>query len=63
MNDALAKGREELLAATCIFVTLGTAWVFRHREVRELVERRVAKSAVCRNTRNASAAVAALFQR
>lgn len=33
MNAALAKGREDLLTATCIFVTLGTAWVFRHREV------------------------------
>ncbi|CAM9536645.1 unnamed protein product, partial [Hapterophycus canaliculatus] len=32
MNAALAKGREDLLSATCIFVTLGTAWVFRHRE-------------------------------
>lgn len=37
MNAALAKGREDLLAATCIFVTLGTAWVFRHREVCVLV--------------------------
>eukprot|EP00752_Nemacystus_decipiens_P009174 g8195.t1 len=32
MNAALAKGRDDLLTATCVFVTLGTAWVFRHRE-------------------------------
>ncbi|CAN0466964.1 unnamed protein product [Ectocarpus sp. 12 AP-2014] len=32
LNAALAKGREDLLSASCIFITLGTAWVFRHRE-------------------------------
>lgn len=33
MNSALEGGKNSLLSASCIFITLGTAWVFRHREV------------------------------
>lgn len=30
MNDALESGRKQLLASNVIFITLGSAWVYRH---------------------------------
>ncbi|CAM9333925.1 unnamed protein product [Discosporangium mesarthrocarpum] len=32
INMALEKGSEHLLSSTCIFVTLGTAWAYWHKE-------------------------------
>ncbi len=37
LNDAVLLGRENILHATHVFITLGTAWAYRHRETGQLV--------------------------
>ena len=37
INDALEKGRDQLRKADVIFITLGSAWVYRHIELNRIV--------------------------